>query len=45
MIVVICYILTITIKDLVVEWNNKKLATKKSAIWFEPVSQKKAINI
>lgn len=42
MIVIICSILAIAIKNLVVRWNNKELAvTKKSAVVFELASQKK----
>ncbi len=42
MVVVICSMLAVAIKDLALRWNNKELATGKSAVRFEPASQKKA---
>ncbi len=41
MFVVICSMLVVTIQDLALRWNNKEEATGKSAVWFEPISQKK----
>ncbi len=42
LVVVICSMQAIAIQDLALRWNNKELATGKSAVWFEPTSQKKA---
>lgn len=44
-VIVICFILAIAIKDLVLRQKNKKLVTKKSVIWFESTSLKKATSI
>ncbi len=41
-VVVICSMLAIAIQDLALRWNNKEPATGKSAVRFEPTSQKKA---
>ena len=41
MVVVICSMLAVAIKDLALRQNNKELPTGKIAVWFEPTSQKK----
>lgn len=38
MIIVIYSMLAIDIQDLALSWNNKELTTKKSAVWFKPIS-------
>lgn len=43
-VVVICSILSVAIKDLVLSWKNKELVIGKSAVWFEPENQKKVTN-
>ena len=40
MVKVVCVILTITIKDLEVRYDNANLLLGKSAIWFELLAQK-----
>ena len=38
MVIIICSMLAITIKDLVLRWNNKELAIGKNTVQFEPKS-------
>ncbi len=42
MVVIICSMLAVTIKDLALRWNNKEMVTGKNVVRFEPTSQKKA---
>ena len=37
-VIIICFILAVAIKNLALRWNNKELATGKSAVWFEQIS-------
>lgn len=44
-VIMICSILAVIIKDLALRGNNKKLVNKKSVIWFKLTSQKKVTDI
>lgn len=43
-VVVIYSKLAVAIKDLFLRWKNKELTIRKSAVQFEPASQKKVID-
>lgn len=45
MVVIICFILTVAIKDLLLKQNNKKLVIWKKVVQFKLTSQKKLTSI